>query len=274
VEFALEGNIHSYTYADEGTSLYDVLNLQIGKRHLIKDKLIKAMRCMDELETYIEKTEDRQLGMLVEIVEEYGTEIPALLEILKQKHVGPGERDKAELIFSTVHRCKGIEYDSVQLVNDFVTGKELIKLKETKKETINTDQLNEEINLLYVAVTRRKKKIDIPEPSMPTDFPYSSQIHVTKDWTRGNQTDVARGRSPANTTRTETPAPSFKKAYSVARPRDKHADAYKPWTEELDEELTRMYIDGADIREIAQTMGRTKGAIKARLEKLEDLDSD
>jgi hypothetical protein len=229
---------------------------------------------MDELETYIEKTEDRQLGMLVEIVGEYGTEIPALLEILKQKHVDPSERDKAELIFSTVHRCKGMEYDSVQLVNDFVTERELIKLKEKKKETINTDQLNEEINLLYVAVTRTKNKIDIPEPLMPADFPYSSQIHVTKDWTRGNQTDVALGQSPANTIRTGTPEPSFQKAYSVAGARDKHADAYKPWTEELDDELTRMYLEGADIREIAQTMGRTKGAIKARLEKLEDLDGD
>ena len=27
-----EGNIHSYTYADDGTSLYDVLNLYNNKR--------------------------------------------------------------------------------------------------------------------------------------------------------------------------------------------------------------------------------------------------
>jgi F-box protein 18 (helicase) len=32
-----EGNINSYTYADDGASLYDILNLSNGKRHLIKD---------------------------------------------------------------------------------------------------------------------------------------------------------------------------------------------------------------------------------------------
>jgi F-box protein 18 (helicase) len=269
-----EGNIQSYTYADEGTSLYDVLNLQIGKRHLIKDKLIQAMRSMDELEAYIEKTQDMQLGMLVEIVEKYGTEIPALLEILKKKHVDPSEKDKAELIFSTVHRCKGMEYDSVQLVNDFVTEKELIKLEEAKKENVNSDQLNEEINILYVAITRTKNRIDIPEPLMPAGFPRSSQIHVTKDWTWDNQAELARVRSSANTIRTGTKRSSFQKGYSIAGARDKYADEYKPWTEELDDELTRMYLEGADIREIAQTMGRTKGAIRSRLKKLEDQDSD
>jgi superfamily I DNA/RNA helicase len=52
-----EGNINSYTYADEGASLYDVLNLYNEKHHLIKDKLIKAMKDLDELEDYLEKTE-------------------------------------------------------------------------------------------------------------------------------------------------------------------------------------------------------------------------
>ena len=36
-----EGNFNSYTYANEGASLYDVLNLQNNKRALIKDALIK-----------------------------------------------------------------------------------------------------------------------------------------------------------------------------------------------------------------------------------------
>ncbi|MCF8334390.1 MAG: UvrD-helicase domain-containing protein, partial [Bacteroidales bacterium] len=66
-----EGNIHSYTYADEGTSLYDVLNLYNGKRRLIKDKLIREMRDINDLEDYIEKTEDIQLAMMLYIVKEY-----------------------------------------------------------------------------------------------------------------------------------------------------------------------------------------------------------
>jgi superfamily I DNA/RNA helicase len=268
-----EGNLHSYTYVDEGTSLYDVLNLHLGKRHLIKDKLIQAMQSMDELETYIEKTEDVQLGMLVEIVEEYGAEIPALLNVLKQKHVDSSEKDQADLIFSTVHRCKGLEYDSVQLVNDFVTEKDLIKWQEGKKENINPDQLSEEINLLYVAITRTKNQLNIPESLVPADFPRSPHIHLGQDLDWSAQTALIPGRLPTNKRKPETPGPSFKKV-SKSEIRGGHVGAYKLWTEDEDDDLTRMYIEGVDLRTIAQKMGRTMGAIKARLEKLEDWDNE
>ena len=80
--------------------------------------------------------------------------------------------------FSTVHRCKGMEYDAIQLVNDFITEEKLEKLKEDKKKALNPAKLNEEINLLYVAITRTRNNIHIPESLMPKGFPASSQIHV------------------------------------------------------------------------------------------------
>ena len=43
------------------------------------------------------------------------------------------EKEKAEMIFSTVHRCKGMEYDTIQLVGDFITEEKLEKLKLDKK---------------------------------------------------------------------------------------------------------------------------------------------
>ena len=150
-----EGNINSYTYADEGASLYDVLNLYNEKHHLIKDKLIKAMKDLDELEDYIEKTEDVQLAMMVEIVKEYENKIPDIIKAIKDKHVDNDDKEKAEMIFSTVHRCKGMEYDAIQLVNDFISEEKLEKLKEDKKaEEINATKLNEEINLLDRKSTR------------------------------------------------------------------------------------------------------------------------
>jgi len=171
-----EGNINSYAYADEGASLYDVLNLYNGKHFLIKDKLIRAMKSMFELEDYIKKTEDVQLGMMVEIVNEYGNKIPEIIKAIKEKHVENDEKDKAEIIFSTVHRSKGMEYDTVQLVNDFITEDKLIK--NTSEDENILSKLNEEINLLYVAVTRTKNSIYIPEQVMPLNFPNSSHIHI------------------------------------------------------------------------------------------------
>ncbi|MEP6846301.1 MAG: UvrD-helicase domain-containing protein [Panacibacter sp.] len=265
-----EGNIHSYTYADEGASLYDVLNLYNGRYHLIKDKLIKAMKDLDELEDYIEKTEDVQLGMMVEIVKEYGNEIPGIIRSIKEKHIDGDEKEKAEIIFSTVHRCKGMEYDSIQLVNDFINEEKLVKLKNDKEKKLHIDKLNEEINLLYVAVTRTKNSIHIPEHLMPADFPKSAQIHVMKMIPEPEDEIPAGSAKPIAITQSKEETKTAKeKAYTVETVREKHKDAYKPWTEELDNELTIMYCEGAHIKEMAKHFGRTIEAINSRIKKLE-----
>lgn len=176
-----EGNINSYTYADEGASLYDVLHLYNGKRYLIRDKLISAMSNLEELVEYVEKTEDMQLGMMVEIVKKYKNEIPGILQQIKDKHIGNDHKADAELIFSTVHRCKGMEYDAVQLVNDFITEERLEEIKATgQMKNQNPANLNEEINLLYVAITRAKTCLYLPEALLPIGFPTSPQIKIIK----------------------------------------------------------------------------------------------
>lgn len=166
-----EGNFNSYTYAAEGASLYDVLYLSQGKRNLIRDPLISSLRNVEELEDYIRKTDDNQLGMMLEIVKEYGNEIPGLLKTIRSRHVEDHEKQRAEVIFSTVHRCKGMEYDEVELVNDFMTEEKLKKLaEETEADGPAQGRLLEEVNLLYVAVTRAKSLLRIPEGLLPSGF--------------------------------------------------------------------------------------------------------
>jgi len=101
-----EGNISSYTYADDGTSLYDVLSLYNGNRDRIRDELVGSMKDLEELEEYVEKTEDHQLATMIEIVREYGNEIHGILKSLKELQTNDDNRSKAEMIFSTVHRAK------------------------------------------------------------------------------------------------------------------------------------------------------------------------
>lgn len=258
-----EGNINSYTYADDGTSLYDVLNLYNSKNFLIRDNLIKGMKDLEELEDYIEKTEDVQLSMMAEIVREYGNKIPDIIKLIKEKHIADGERQNAEMIFSTVHRCKGMEYDTVQLVNDFISADKLEKLKKnSKKEELNLKKINEEINLLYVAVTRTKNSLHIPQSLVPEDFPISSQIHLLKSISVEDQKMIKELRREANDTKSE-------KAYSLDQIRIVHKGAYRPWTDELDNELTVMFCEGMHEKDIATHFGRTRGAIKSRIKKLE-----
>ncbi|HZW66820.1 MAG TPA: UvrD-helicase domain-containing protein [Hanamia sp.] len=263
-----EGNINSYTYADEGASLYDVLNLYNGRHFQIKDVMIKSMKDLRELQDYIDKTEDVQLRMMVEVVKEYGNKIPGIIKSIKDKHVLNDKKEKAEMIFSTVHRCKGMEYDSVQIVNDFITEEKLEKLTDNKKkEKINKDKLNEEINLLYVAVTRAKNSLYIPETLMPKEFPPSSQIHIIKV-VQEEETAKVQSAFDMNHVYLEQ-AMITGKTNSFQQIRQTHKSAYLPWTDELDEELTTMYCEGVNIRDMMKHFGRTRGAINSRIKKLE-----
>lgn len=163
-----EGNINSYTYADEGASIYDVLSLYNGRKKGIRDKLIASMNSMSELEDYIEKTEDRSLKIVVDVVKKYRNSLPSHIQTIKDMHIVDEAKHEADMVFSTVHRCKGMEYDVVTLENDFMNETTLLKLlKDGKKEELSTQKLLEEINILYVAVTRTKNLLHIPEELMP-----------------------------------------------------------------------------------------------------------
>ena len=258
-----EGNINSYTYADEGASLYDVLHLSNGRRGLIRDKLIREMKDLEDLEDYIENTEDVQLSMMVEIVREYGNKIPGIIKTIKEQHV---EKERAEMIFSTVHRCKGMEYDSIQLVNDFIPEERLEKISgDAKKEDTNMAKLNEEINLLYVAITRTKHKLYIPEAILPQDFPNSPHIYVIKAPVEEPEDKV----TSAATIPSAVSGSTSEKTYSVDEVRMEYQEAYQPWTPERDAELRVMYKEGVNTRDLAKHFGRTKGAIWSRIKKLE-----
>ncbi len=264
-----EGNINSYTYADEGASLYDVLNLHNGKRKLIRDKLVRQMKDIKELQDYIEKTGDSQFGMLVDIVKKYGNDIPEIIKTIKDKHVANDEKEKAEIIFSTVHRCKGMEYDVVHIVNDFINEDKLEKISDDSKgDALSLSKLNEEINLLYVAVTRAKNLIYIPETLISKDFPHSPHIKILKNESKKFYKEIydSSGRNSKISERNNI---SAEKAYSFDGIRRNHKAAYRPWTETLDDELTIMYCEGKKIKEISEHFSRTEGAIRSRIEKLD-----
>lgn len=255
-----EGNIHSYTYADDGTSLYDVLSLYNNRRAKIKDKLIRQMKDLDELEDYIEKTEDMQLGMMVEVIKQHGNEIPGLIEKIKQCHVKDEDRTQADAIFSTVHRAKGMEYDHVTLVNDFINEEKIKKLVESGDGS--PAKLSEEINLLYVAVTRTKNTLEIPEPLLPLEITASDQIMVVpvEDKEEGDED------TPPSEILTAKLLPA---KIGYASIREKHKEAYQRWTSDMDEQLEDFCDEGRSVADIAEYFGRTKGAIRSRIKKLE-----
>jgi F-box protein, helicase, 18 len=242
--------------------------LQNNKLHQIKDALIKSMGSIKDLEEYIEKTEDAQLSMMLEIVKKYGNDIYDIIKTIKNKHVENDAKEKAEVVFSTVHRCKGMEYDSVHLVKDFITEDKIKRqVAELENDEKKINKLNEEINLLYVAITRTKNILHIPEELLPTDFPKLAQINIIKK-------EEPKEIKPVVI---ETPKSKYGyskytgtsgKIFSVELVRTKNGEAVKPWTPEQDEKLTAFFNNNTSDSEIIKHFGRNAGAIRARLRKL------
>ena len=269
-----EGNINSYTFADEGASLYDVLNLFNGKRDKIKDKLIAEMKSMKELEDYIEKTEDNSLGMIVEVVKEFGNKLPGLISELKQHHTAT--KEEAEMIFSTVHRCKGMEYDEVTLLNDFINeeklGKYIAQYGGDKMNEADKNRLAEEVNILYVAATRAKNKLLIPAEINPL-----RSIELAAPVPLVQIQNSRYGKSFAG-----DPIAIGWELYS--RSAAKNSDPYhagnntsnrgKRWTDEEEDMLEELYTNGTSLKEIAKKLGRGESGVRIKLMNLDMLDDE
>lgn len=258
-----EGNFNSYSYADDGASLYDVLHLYNNKPYLIRDKLIRKMNSLLELEDYISKTDDIELAMMVEIVKGYGNEIPQLLKLIKSYHLPHDNKEEADMIFSTVHRCKGMEYDEVKLANDFITEEKVRKFS-TDLKRINGDfsKINEEINLLYVAITRTTNCLYLPESIIPLSFKKNQDSTTVFITSTNENLEVEKKENLQIDLQKET------KTFSFQEIRLKHQQAYFPWTKESDDELLHLKNKGEKVSNIAKHFGRTIGAIRSRIKKL------
>lgn len=162
-----EGKFSSYTYSTEGGSLYDILNLFNDKRDMIKDKLIQSFKTFDDAKKYVEEVNDHNLGVFISIVETYGNEIPKHIKQIKNRIVET--KEEAEVIFTTAARSKGIEYDTVEIVSDYISENSIDKMFENE-EKYNPSAVCEEINMLYVAITRAKNRVFIPEHLLPHSY--------------------------------------------------------------------------------------------------------
>jgi superfamily I DNA/RNA helicase len=216
----------------------------------VRDPLIRTMSAFSELEEYAETSEDMELRMLIDIVDEYGAGIPALLQKISSRHVNDDQRDRADMIFSTLHRCKGMEYDSVILTPDFMTEVRLKKLLAggNREQPVDREKLSEEINLAYVAVTRSRNFLDFPDAM----FPHADKTLFAEKRNRlrkpSNKQWGDKWRSPPHSKKFE--------------------NAYKPWSPDDDERLTLLYGKGMPVSKLSRFFDRKPGAIAARLQKI------
>lgn len=131
------------------------------KRNLfIKDRFIRRWvhkEGFSGFKRYVTAAEDKELEAKIAVVEKYNIRIPELVERIEKCHIE--DLDFAEYILGTVHKAKGLEFDTVHVLDDFVkvpcARHNLAQLPHFRVESFSED----EWNLLYVAVTRAKKRL-------------------------------------------------------------------------------------------------------------------
>lgn len=95
--------------------------------------------------------QDPELDSITRFVEEVGAaQIPSVLAKLEEASVDPAA---ASLYFSSAHRAKGKEWTRVELLNDFLPLDDPEKIAGIIEEK-GAAAFAEEVNLLYVAITR------------------------------------------------------------------------------------------------------------------------
>ena len=173
--FYFEGGFAGYTFASQNASIYDVLNLYLGKRNLVKNEMICQFQNFSDLQEYAKVTLDNELDMICQLVMTYKANLLDLLKQLKERQAD--QKHQADYIFSTVHKAKGMEYDVVTLTDDFITEAKIKAKLEPNGSAGNKKNddldiqaspailngLKEEINILYVAVTRAKSNLYLPD---------------------------------------------------------------------------------------------------------------
>jgi superfamily I DNA/RNA helicase len=98
--------------------------------------------------------EGEELRTWVGLVTKYGID-----DLLRAFDRCKGGEKTASLILSTGHSAKGLEWDTVRLADDFLSG-----VKHNKDGTLPPiSRLAADLRLFYVAVTRAKLQVEIPD---------------------------------------------------------------------------------------------------------------
>ncbi|XP_060745142.1 F-box DNA helicase 1 isoform X1 [Tachysurus vachellii] len=136
-----------------------------NERMWIKDSFIRSF-CSEKLggyaglKKYATHTEDRELEAKLSVVEKYNMRIPELVDRIY--NCAQSKPNCADYIIGTVHKSKGLEFDTVVVMDDFI--KVPCSRHNLQRMNINPGIKTadaDEWNLLYVAVTRAKRALYI-----------------------------------------------------------------------------------------------------------------
>ena len=115
--------------------------------------LIEEFGTYKEFEAAAKESDDQDMNRSINVINQLGN-IPALAAQCKQSTVS--SIADADVIVTTAHRSKGLEFDNVRLGSDFPDSDKLMFKP--------PDTVSDELNLIYVAATRALKMLSYSAP--------------------------------------------------------------------------------------------------------------
>lgn len=119
------------------------------------DKFVRKFQSFRALVAYVDKKDDTELAYKIELVLQHNEKIPEYVATLRRKC--STSLELANVVFSTAHKAKGFEFDTVRLSDDYQVG------RTPGVYHVNPRDLEEEHNILYVALTRAKRSLFLTE---------------------------------------------------------------------------------------------------------------
>ena len=140
-------------YREEIRIVYDFMNIEMQQYELIQTELLQPFRSLEDVADYFYSLDETTWIHRLVLYDEYGAELITYFQLCKTY---VDSEESPEYILSTIHKCKGLEFDHVKLAEDFpvmVMNEILFKRK--------TQVWKERYNTIYVALTRAKKTLTL-----------------------------------------------------------------------------------------------------------------
>jgi len=153
--------------------------LSIGRLAQVRDERLRIFPSWKE--ACLAAKNDKELAGIVKLVRSHGDTIPQIARDIRKHRV---EEPQARVVLTSAHRAKGREWDFVKVEDDFAS-------MPSESRTMVADLLFpvEEVNLLYVAVTRARRVLEISAPM--------KDLLAQTYWTPGKQARAEVAASPA-----------------------------------------------------------------------------
>lgn len=151
MSMSFAGGLAKYGF-DAVLDIYKLWQVQQGKGTAeslgIKNKLIAKFNSVNGLKKFADNIDDHDLSNKIRMFEYSGSKTPYHLQLLDRKCCADPAR--SDVVFSTIHKAKGLEFDWVIMLDD------LVPVNLPYRNRRHPQDAGDEYNLMYVAITRAK----------------------------------------------------------------------------------------------------------------------